>query len=193
MPDSAPLWFADRPGDFVVYRVNRRPIGEDTLIVEDQPGDVFDHFMRTNVYSVFWSFKYGIPAMQPGGGAFVTLSSIESITPRAGEPSYATSKGAVTTLSRQVAVDYRDDGIRANVLVLGFVETNASKTLLADRRIGDVVRGTTGNRPVQALDVAKAVAFLVSDEATGFNGSTITLDRGMTVVGHVPADLGISP
>jgi NAD(P)-dependent dehydrogenase (short-subunit alcohol dehydrogenase family) len=160
--------------------------------IADQPTEDFDHFMKANVYSVFWCFKYGIRAMLPAGGSFVTMSSVESITPRGGEPSYSTAKAAVSGLSRQVAVDYGDQGIRANTLVLGFIETNASRSLLADAHIGPIVRGVTGGAPPTSLDVARATAFLLSDDAQGFNAATITLDRGMTATGHVPSDLGIS-
>jgi NAD(P)-dependent dehydrogenase (short-subunit alcohol dehydrogenase family) len=160
--------------------------------IAEQSTDDFDHFMKANVYSVFWCFKYGIRAMLPRGGAFVTMSSVESIMPRGGEPSYATTKAAVTALSRQVAVDYGDQAIRANTLVLGFIETNASRGLLADPRIGPIVRGVTGGFPPTSLDVARAVEFFASDDALGFNGATVTLDRGMSVTGHVPSDLGIT-
>ena len=129
--------------------------------VVDLSTDDFDYFMRANVYSVFWMFKYGIPAMGAAGGSFVTMSSMESFMPRRGEPSYSTSKAAVSGLARQVAVDYADAGIRSNTLVLGFIETNATRPFLDDERIGAVIRDATGGRPPSSLDVAEAVAFLV--------------------------------
>ena len=153
--------------------------------------DDFDYFMRANVYSVFWMFKYGIPAMGAAGGSFVTMSSMESFMPRRGEPSYSTSKAAVSGLARQVAVDYADAGIRSNTLVLGFIETNATRPFLDDERIGGVIREATGGRPPSSLDVARAVAFLASDAGAGFNGATLNLDRGITVLGRVPSDLTI--
>jgi NAD(P)-dependent dehydrogenase (short-subunit alcohol dehydrogenase family) len=160
----------------------------DHPIVEQSTED-FDYFVRANLYSVFWCFKYGIPAMQPEGGAFVTISSMEAIMARSGEPSYATTKTAVDALTRQVAVDYGDKGIRANTLMLGLIETNATAPFMRDARIGPIIRNATGGRPPTSLDVAHAVAFLASDAAGGFNGATLVLDRGMTVFGHVPGDL----
>jgi NAD(P)-dependent dehydrogenase (short-subunit alcohol dehydrogenase family) len=154
--------------------------------VVDQPTEDFDYFVRSNVHSAFWCFKYGIPAMAGEGGAFVTISSIEAITPRRGEPSYSASKAAVCGLARQVAVDYGAQGIRSNILMLGFVETNATRPFLQDPRIGDVIREATGGAPPTSFDAAQAVAFLVSDAANGFNGATLTLDRGMTIFGRVP-------
>ena len=103
-----------------------------------------------------------------------------------GQGSYAAAKAAATALSRQVAVDYGDQGIRANVLTLGFIETNASAPLLDDPVIGPAVRAATGGRPPSALDVARAVAFLASVDGCGFNGANLVLDRGMTAMSHVP-------
>lgn len=154
--------------------------------VVEQTTEDFDHFVRSCLYSVFWSFKYGIPAMGPDGGVFVTISSIAALVSSRAQGSYAAAKAAAATLSRQVAVDYGDEGIRANVLTLGFVETNASARLLDDPTIGPAVRAATGGRPPSSLDVAHAVAFLVSDDGWGFNGANLILDRGMTAMSHVP-------
>ena len=183
----------DRYGkvDAVVNNAASTEIATRDRPVVDLATDDFDHFMRANVYSVFWAFKYGIPAMGLDGGAFVTMASIEAFTPRPGEPSYSTSKSAVCGLARQVAVDYGDKGIRSNTLVLGFIETNASRAFLQDDRLGGIIRGVTGGHPATSLDVARAAAFFVSEDAAGFNGATLTLDRGMTVVNHVPGDLTI--
>ena len=99
-------------------------VARDASVVDLRTED-FEYFLRANVHSVFWCFKYGIPAMGEHGGTFVTMSSVEAITPRPGELSYATSKAALCGLSRQVAVDYGHRGISANTLLLGFIETNA--------------------------------------------------------------------
>jgi NAD(P)-dependent dehydrogenase (short-subunit alcohol dehydrogenase family) len=163
-------------------------VSRDGPVVDLRTED-FDHFLSANVRSVFWCFKYGIPAMGGRGGTFVTVSSVEAITPRAGEPAYSASKAAVCGLSRQVAVDYGHRGISANTLVLGFIETNASRALLEDRRIGERIRGATGGQPPTSLDVARAVAFLATSGAAGFNGATLVLDRGLTVTSHVPSDM----
>ena len=154
--------------------------------VVEQTTEDFDYFVRSSLYSVFWSFKYGIPAMSPAGGVFVTISSIAATVSSRAQGSYAAAKAAAATLSRQVAVDYGDQGIRSNVLTLGFVETNATARLLDDPRIGSAVRAATGGRPPTSIDVARAVAFLASDDGWGFNGANLVLDRGMTAMSHVP-------
>ncbi len=177
--------------DVVVNNAAATDVAERDRPVVDLGTEDFDHFLHANVHSVFWCFKYGIPVMAPGGGSFVTMSSVEAATPRPGELGYATSKAAVCGLSRQVAVDYGHRGISANTLMLGFIETNATRPFLEDPRIGDVVRRATGGRPPTSLDVAHAVAFLASRAAAGFNGATLVLDRGLTVTGHVPGDLTI--
>jgi NAD(P)-dependent dehydrogenase (short-subunit alcohol dehydrogenase family) len=174
--------------DVVVNNAASTDLTRDRPVAEQTTED-FDHFVRANLYNVFWCFKYGIRAMGADGGAFVTISSIESTHPRPGEMSYATTKAAATALARQVAVEYGDQGIRSNVLVLGFIETNASTHMLHDERLGPIIRRTTGGRPPTSLDVARAVAFLASDDGAGFNGAALTLDRGMSTFGQLPGDL----
>jgi NAD(P)-dependent dehydrogenase (short-subunit alcohol dehydrogenase family) len=177
------------PVDVVVNNAAATDVASRDRPVTEQPTADFDHFIRSNLHTVFWCFKYGIPRMPPEGGSFVTISSIEAITPRPGEPSYATTKAAICGLARQVAVDYGHKGIRSNTLQLGFIETNASRPLLDNPTIGRIVRSVTGGHPPRSLDVARAVAFLASESASGFNGATLTLDRGMTITGHLPGDL----
>ena len=172
--------------DVVVNNAAATDVATRDRPVVEQTTEDFDHFVRSCLYSVFWSFKYGIPAMAPTGGAFVTISSIATMASSRAQGSYASAKAAAATLSRQVAVDYGDQGIRANVLTLGFVETNASAPLLDEPRIGSAVRAATGGRPPSSLDVARAVAFLASDDGGGFNGANLVLDRGMMAMSHVP-------
>ena len=124
--------------------------------------------------------------MHPAGGTFVTISSLAAICSRVAEPSYAATKAAAAALTRQVAVDYGHLGIHANVLTLGFVHTNTTAPLLADDRIGPIIRATTLGHVPTSEDCAKAVAFLVSDASVGFNGTSLTLDGGMSALSHVP-------
>ena len=92
---------------------------------------------------------------------------------------------AVMAVSELIA-RYSREHNGANVLTLGFIETNASAPLLDDPVIGPAVRAATGGRPPSALDVARAVAFLASVDGCGFNGANLVLDRGMTAMSHVP-------
>ena len=85
-----------------------------------QTTEDFDYFVRSCLYSVFWSFKYGIPAMGETGGAFVSISSIAAEAVTKGLGSYAAAKAAAATLSRQVAVEYggpRNSGKRLDLRV----------------------------------------------------------------------------
>jgi NAD(P)-dependent dehydrogenase (short-subunit alcohol dehydrogenase family) len=174
------------PLDIVVNNAAPTDLAERDRPVTEQSTEDFEHFIRGGLYSVFWSFKYGIPAMNPAGGAFVTISSLAAVCSRVAEPSYAATKAAAAALTRQVAVDYGHLGIRANVLTLGFMHTNATASLLTDGRIGPMIRATTLGHVPTSEDCAKAVAFLVSDASAGFNGASLTLDGGMSALSHVP-------
>lgn len=172
--------------DAVVNNASPSDLVERDRRVTEQTTEDFDYFVRGGLYSVFFSFKYGIPAMGDAGGAFVTISSLAAVSSRPDEPSYAASKAAAAALTRQVAVDYGHQGIRANVLMLGFIRTNASAPLLDNERIGSAVAAATPGGVVTSDDCARAVAFLISPDSVGFNGSTFTLDGGMSAVSHIP-------
>jgi len=170
--------------DVVVNNAAKTDVTDTDRSVTELSTKVFDEFLRANVLSVFWAFKYGIPAMGSQGGSFITISSIAAVVSRPGEPGYGTSKAAAAALTRQVAVDYGPRGVRANVLMLGFVHTNATAPMLAQGPAGPLIRSATPGSIPTSEDVARAVAFLASD--TAFNGSTLTLDGGTTAVSPVP-------
>lgn len=167
------------PVDAVINNAAATDVGTRDRPIVMQTTEDFDYFIHSCLHSVFWSFKYGIPAMGDSGGSFVTISSIAAETVTRGLGSYAAAKAAATALSRQVAVEYGDRNIRANVLTLGFIETNASTRLLDAPEFGSRIRGATGGHPPTSLDVARAASFLASDSSYGFNGATLVLDRGM--------------
>ncbi len=126
--------------------------------------------------------------MRPQGGSFVTISSTAALVSAPNQTAYATTKSAVTALTRQVAIDYGKRGIRANSLVLGLIETAATRRMLAETPIGEVVRAATAGAVPTSSDVAEAVAFLA--QAKGFNGASTVLDGGQLALSHVP-DLSI--
>jgi NAD(P)-dependent dehydrogenase (short-subunit alcohol dehydrogenase family) len=170
--------------DVVVNNAAKTDVTETDKSVTEMATEDFDAFLRTNVHSTFWSFKYGIPAMGAAGGSFITISSIAAVVSRPAEPGYGTSKAAAAALTRQVAVDYGAKGIRANVLMLGFVHTNATNRMLSEGPVGPAVRSATPGSIPTSQDVARAVAFLAAE--TAFNGATLTIDGGMTAVSPIP-------
>lgn len=139
--------------------------------------------MKVNTGSVFLGCKAVIPLMRSqGGGCIINISSVcgligHQYTPEA----YTASKGAVTLLTKSVASRYAKDGIRCNSVHPSTVDTPLVQILFKDparkaERLGEVPLG----RLATAEDVANAVLFLASDEASFLNGAALPVDGGVT-------------
>jgi len=155
---------------------------EDGLPV-DTPEAVWDRVIDVNLKGVFLGCKYGIPALlRAGGGSIINTASFVAVMGAAtAQIAYTASKGGVLAMTREIAVAYAKQNIRANALCPGPVDTPLLQQLLADpaaraRRIVHVPMG----RLAQAAEIARAVLFLASDESSYVNGSTFLVDGGIT-------------
>jgi NAD(P)-dependent dehydrogenase (short-subunit alcohol dehydrogenase family) len=154
----------------------RAPLTE--LAVED-----FDQIMCVNVRGPFLGVKHVIPVMQKnGGGAIINMSSICGLIGHkfSGE-SYIVSKGAVTLLTRAVAVKYAKYNIRCNSIHPSTADTAIVRELFKDpekrrERTDEIPLG----RLATTLDIANAALFLASDEASYINGVALPVDGGLT-------------
>ena len=154
----------------------RKPVEEMTI-------EEWTTMMRVNSGSVFLGCKYAIPVMRKqGGGAIINTSSVcgligHKYTPEA----YTASKGAVTMLTKAIASRYAKDGIRCNSIHPSTVDTPLVQVLFKDparkaERLGEVPLG----RLATAEDVANAVLYLASEEASFINGVALPVDGGVT-------------
>lgn len=151
--------------------------------IVDMPMTDFESVMAVNVRGVFLGIKHAIPLMkQQGGGAIVNISSICGLVGhKFTNETYTTSKGAVTLLTKSVAVHYAPDNIRCNSVHPGTADTPMVRELFKDpekqkERLGEVPLG----RLATARDVANAVLFLASDEASYITGAALPVDGGLT-------------
>ena len=151
--------------------------------VEEMSIDEWCTMMKVNTGSTFLGTKYAIPVMRAqGGGAIINTSSVcgligHKYTPEA----YTASKGAVTLLTKAIASRYAKDGIRCNSIHPSTVYTPLVEKLFEDpqrkaERLGEVPLG----RLASAADVANAVLYLASEEASFINGVALPVDGGVT-------------
>jgi NAD(P)-dependent dehydrogenase (short-subunit alcohol dehydrogenase family) len=143
--------------------------------------ELFDRIMKVNLYGPFWFAKYAIPTMlAAGGGSIINISSYAAQRGVGGIPAYTASKGALEALTRQIAVDYAEYGIRANTLVLGSMSVPRNSALHQDDRMAAELRqGRMIARFGTPEDTANAVAFLASPNAGFITGTTVNVDGGL--------------
>ncbi len=149
----------------------------------DTPDDVFDQVIAVNLKGVFFGCKYGIPALlRAGGGSIINTASFVAVMGAAtSQIAYTASKGGVLAMTREIAVEYARQGIRANSLCPGPVNTPLLAEFLAapEARARRFVHIPMG-RLAEAPEIARAALFLASDEASYVTGTTFLVDGGIT-------------
>jgi NAD(P)-dependent dehydrogenase (short-subunit alcohol dehydrogenase family) len=118
-----------------------------------------------------------------GGGSIINISASSSIRSLRTRPAYQASKGAINTLTRQMAVDYGSENIRSNAIIVGFIQTEGRgmQQLLADEEYMKVIRAMLVlPRLGEPADIAAAAVYLASDESKYVTGTQITVDGGAT-------------
>ena len=138
--------------------------------------------MDINSTGVFLGTRSVIPKMlEAGGGAIVNISSIMGLVGgEEGHPAYHASKGAVRLLTKATAVRYAKDGIRLNSVHPGYMPPMSTSALETEAHIQAVIGNTPMGRKGRVEEVAKAVLFLASDEASYITGAELAVDGGYT-------------
>ena len=150
---------------------------------------IWDLVLDINLKGVFLGCQYAIPALQrAGGGSIINTASFVAIVGAAvPQIAYTASKGGVLAMTREIAVEFARQNIRANALCPGPVETPLLAELLADpaRRQRRLVHIPMG-RFARAEEIGNAALFLASDESSYINGSTFLVDGGITAAYITP-------
>jgi meso-butanediol dehydrogenase / (S,S)-butanediol dehydrogenase / diacetyl reductase len=143
---------------------------------------VLDEIMRAALYGTIWACKAAIPYMkQVGRGSIINISASSSVGAIPARPSYQASKGAINSLTRQMAFDYGKDGIRVNTIVVGFTNTNSDnfKKMLADPEIRGAFEKLVLTPYIgESSDIANGAIYLASDESKYVTGTMLTIDGG---------------
>ncbi len=145
----------------------------------------WDTLMNVNAKGVFLGMKHAIPAMQAaGGGAIVNISSISGFVGQDKlHMAYNASKGAVRLMTKSVAVQYAKDGIRVNSVHPGIMPPMRTSKASADPAWREKsLRAVPMKREGRVEEVAHAVLFLASDEASYITGTELVVDGGYLAV-----------
>ncbi|HBH46033.1 MAG TPA: beta-ketoacyl-ACP reductase [Candidatus Jacksonbacteria bacterium] len=145
---------------------------------------LWQKLITNNLESIYWlSVFVGLKMREAGSGVIVNLSSIAADFPRPANIIYATTKGAIRTLTRGLAVALAPQ-VRVNAVSPGRIETDMSP--MSDEVKRQMVQESNLRKRIgQPEDIAKIVAFLASDESDWINGQTIRVDGGSSVLAKV--------
>ncbi len=151
--------------------------------IEVMDEESLDRMLAVNVKGPFLGIKRAIPIMRKaGGGVILNMSSVCGlIGHKYTNEAYVTTKGALTLLTKSIAVRYGKDNIRCNAVHPSTVDTPMLQQVLQDptrraERFGEVPLG----RLATTADVASAFVYLASDEASFINGASLAVDGGVT-------------
>jgi NAD(P)-dependent dehydrogenase (short-subunit alcohol dehydrogenase family) len=154
--------------------------------VTELTSEEWDLTFAVNVRSMFLVSRALIPLMLPKGGAIVNTASSSGLVGEAATPAYNASKAAIINFTRQLAADYSRNGIRANCVCPGWVPTGFNDPVLSEMTDAEVAEMVTTmvpmGRQARTDEIAAAVAFLASDDASYVAGHALVVDGGLTAV-----------
>ncbi|OFW77262.1 MAG: short-chain dehydrogenase [Alicyclobacillus sp. RIFOXYA1_FULL_53_8] len=152
--------------------------------VIDTSVEVWDLVMAVNVRSIFLMCKHVIPHMQAqGGGSIINIASFVALVGcSVPQDAYTASKGAVISLSKSLAIQFRPQGIRTNAICPGPIETPLmTEWLLKDEAARDIRLGRQpSGRFGRPEDIVNYAIYLAADESDWTNGSVMVIDGGIT-------------
>ncbi len=178
--------------DALVYSAGVQRYGT----VETTEPETWDEVFAVNVRGAYLVARAAVPALRArGGGAIVLVSSVQATASQAGVAAYAASKGALSALARAMALDHVGDGIRVNSVAPGSVDTPmlrwAADRFRDGRSVDEVVASWGRMHPLGRVaapeEVAAAIAYLVSDDASAVTGTELRVDGGL--LASLPVEL----
>lgn len=157
--------------------VNNAGITRDNLVMR-MGQDEWDKVIMTNLNSVYWLSKICIRDMlKARWGRIISVASLVAFTGNAGQTNYSASKAAVVAFSKSLALEVASRNITVNTVAPGFIESDMTRKLNDEQR-ERLLQSVPLRRPGQPADVAKAIAFLASDDAAYITGTTIHVNGG---------------
>lgn len=170
--DAAAPW---GPLDVLVSNAARQIVAPLTELTAAQ----WDELVAVNLRGTFLGLRAFLPQLATGPGCAVVVSSVHAMFGLPGHPAYAASKGALTALTRQVAVDYAP--VRVNCVLPGPISTPLWDRVPLDERDRSAAQ-TLLKRLGSAAEVAGVISFLCSADASYVTGASIVVDGGWSIV-----------
>lgn len=161
--------------------------------IELMSEEEWDRVMAINVKAAFLAIKHVVPHMRRlGKGAILNTGSIASLSGQVGTPVYSASKGAISLLTKSLALDLGRDHIRVNCICPGITDTPMLREHMGHGSEGDArIRARLSRVPTGEIlspeDVARAAVYLVSDDSEGVTGILHVVDGGLTAASEFNA------
>ncbi|HEU5363837.1 MAG TPA: 3-oxoacyl-[acyl-carrier-protein] reductase [Gaiellaceae bacterium] len=175
-PDDAKR-LVEEAGDVDVL-VNNAGLTRDGLLAR-MPDDDWRTVIETNLSSVFYTCRAVTrPMMKKRGGSIVNISSIVGVHGNWGQTNYAASKAGIIGFTKSIARELGSRNVRANVVAPGYVKT-ALTEVLPDEATAAMVSQTPLGRVAEPEEIAGAVRFLASDQASFITGEVLLVDGGL--------------
>jgi meso-butanediol dehydrogenase/(S,S)-butanediol dehydrogenase/diacetyl reductase len=153
----------------------------------DEPD--WDRLMAVNAKGVFLCSKYALPELKKTSGRIVNVASYTAQVGIPDRAAYVASKGAVTALTRAMAVDHIGDGVRVNAVAPGTVNSPYFARMLAESNDPEALRAALdGRAPIGRMaepeEIANAIVWLADDESRFAVGTVLTVDGGTSIWGR---------
>lgn len=145
--------------------------------VEDMTDDIWLNSIDTNFNAVMYFCKNSLKLMKHGNSSIVNISTVCAEQPLKEQAAYSTTKSAVETLSKVLALEYAKYKIRVNVVSPGFIMTEKKK-MMSEQDIQNVIESIPLKRAGNSDDIANVVMFLASDDSSYITGANIPISGG---------------
>jgi NAD(P)-dependent dehydrogenase (short-subunit alcohol dehydrogenase family) len=157
--------------------------------VTDVSEEDWDHVIAVNLKGIWLGMRAAVPRLRAaGGGSIVNISSVQALLGFPGWAAYAATKGAIISLTQQAAVEYAADGIRVNCVAPGTIMTPMNERIFAAAPDRDALINSWNSmhalgRFGRPEEVAAAISYLASADASFVTGVCLRVDGGMAILG----------